>query len=263
MKRTGSSFKKAAKAQQTQLEEHFFRLVEDGDAVAVADFLRDHSGAHSWRRNTGGDDDDTVSRIETPLHRAAQRGRLEVAKALVMAGADVDVTDDAGRTPLMLAAGANMPDVMEYLLSERADINKTGEGGATALSWAAINGAEECARLLLDAGADVNAKGLGGEPPLFSALGMEDEQGARGMVRLLLERGADAELRNERGFTAEDEAFDRNRPGLAAYIGICAREIADDNAEQLRVAIERDTEIIKGGTTVPIAVRRPLQFRKS
>jgi hypothetical protein len=66
-------------------------------------------------------------------------------------------------------------------------MNKANEYGDTPLSLAARAGHEGIVRLLLDRGANVNSEDYQGHSPLFLAV----RAGHKGMVRLLLDRGAD------------------------------------------------------------------------
>ena len=51
----------------------------------------------------------------TPLHEAAQYNRADVAKLLVISGADVHAEDSAGRTPLSLATDPALKADMVFL----------------------------------------------------------------------------------------------------------------------------------------------------
>jgi len=72
------------------------------------------------------------------LHAAAGRGRLELVRILLAAGADVDRRDpDSGRAPLHEAVAAgpagDAPEVVRALLDAGADVNATTSDGASAL----------------------------------------------------------------------------------------------------------------------------------
>jgi ankyrin repeat protein len=72
------------------------------------------------------------------LHAAAGRGRLELVRMLLAAGADVDRRDhESGRAPLHEAVAAapagDAPDVVRALLAAGADVNATTSDGASAL----------------------------------------------------------------------------------------------------------------------------------
>ena len=76
----------------------------------------------------------------TPMHKAAELGRLEIAKLLVSAGANVNsVTDSKQKlTPLHLAAksGKRGAEVLKLLLSKGANVNALSHKNQTALDLA-------------------------------------------------------------------------------------------------------------------------------
>ena len=59
----------------------------------------------------------------TPLHKAAEKGHVEIAKFLVSQGADVNVTDMNGMTPLCIATVCGHVEVAKFLVSQGADVN--------------------------------------------------------------------------------------------------------------------------------------------
>lgn len=66
------------------------------------------------------------------LHKACQRGSLEVVKILVQAGSLIDLqTSSTGHTPLIEAMWYKWPDIVEYLLSKNAGININTHYGFT------------------------------------------------------------------------------------------------------------------------------------
>jgi len=110
----------------------------------------------------------------TALLYAARDGRLDTAKLLVEAKADVNQTDGNGITPLLIAIANAHFDVARFLLDHGAGVNTADWWGRTAL-WATVEvrnldnqsgndpGVDRAAALelfttLLDRGADVNAR---------------------------------------------------------------------------------------------------------
>jgi ankyrin repeat protein len=73
----------------------------------------------------------------SPLLYAARDGRLEAARLLVAAGADIEQTDANAITPLIMAIVNNRLDVANFLLEKGADIQAADWYGRTPL-WAAI-----------------------------------------------------------------------------------------------------------------------------
>jgi len=127
---------------------------------------------------------------QTPLHQAAQKGELIVARFLLDSGADVNAVDSVstqGWTPLHYAAANGHKAMVELLLSRKADVHATDRRrAATALHLAAEKGFKSVAETLLDHGADISAK-AGGRTPLFDAVAY----GNAAVAELLISRGAD------------------------------------------------------------------------
>ena len=115
----------------------------------------------------------------TPLLYAARDGRLEAARSLLAAGADVELADANGIRPLLMAALNNNLDVARLLLDKGANVNADDFWGRSPL-FAAVeyrnldmnnrdqdspkdNGVDrapilEFIKVLLKAGANVNAR---------------------------------------------------------------------------------------------------------
>ena len=73
---------------------------------------------------------------DAPLHIAAVRTSVEVAKLLIEKGADVNIKTKWGRTPLAEAASVGSREIAELLIAEGADINAREKGGGTPLHQA-------------------------------------------------------------------------------------------------------------------------------
>ena len=73
----------------------------------------------------------------TPLLYAARDGRLESAKVLINAGADLEKADPNGITPLLMAIADNQMPTAQYLIDKGAKINVTDWYGRTPL-WTAV-----------------------------------------------------------------------------------------------------------------------------
>jgi ankyrin repeat protein len=129
----------------------------------------------------------------------------------------------AGATPLMRAARSRDVEAMRLLLDSGADVKPQAANGATALMFAATPprgtavGAASAAlstsapsdeavldavRLCLDRGADINAVNANGQTALHLAAPAGQ---ADAVVKLLLSRGANPEIRDKQGRTALDQ----------------------------------------------------------
>ena len=91
--------------------------------------------------------------LDIPLHLAARDGQVEIAQALITAGADVNAQNNSGYTPLHRATNGNT-EIAQALITAGADVNAKDEFGYTPLHWTAIYGYTETVRALITAGAD-------------------------------------------------------------------------------------------------------------
>jgi ankyrin repeat protein len=165
------------------------------------------------------------------LADAAAEGDAAKVKSLVAAGADPNAHGERGVTLLEWSMLRQSPKGLAALLESGANASEPGVGGATPLHIAAMANDPEYLRILLDHGADPNAPhGATGEPPLSASLmnpdgrafdlllqhradpNRADRLGNTPLfvaakthkpdaVLRLLEAGADASRRNERGDT--------------------------------------------------------------
>ncbi|EWC44545.1 hypothetical protein DRE_06717 [Drechslerella stenobrocha 248] len=142
----------------------------------------------------------------TPLHQAAQGGRTEIVKLLLANGADPDARDSSGVSPLWTAAQKGSAEIVKLLLNlndaeplprpdgatPKVDPNVvTSDGKRTPLHQAAQNGCVDVVRILLERGADPDPRDQHGISPLWSAA----QGGFEEIVKMLLAtKGADAEV---------------------------------------------------------------------
>ena len=124
----------------------------------------------------------------SPLHEIlvldkVRRGDLEIGHRLLDCGADVNARNDEDWTPLHLAAENGRVDFVQMLLEHGAAINAPADGGETPLHWASKKGQVDVVRLLLEHGADPNIPDRDGETP-------SDLASRREIVQLLFDYGA-------------------------------------------------------------------------
>lgn len=170
----------------------------------------------------------------TPLLYAARDGRIDIARSLIAAKADVQQADVNSITPLVMAITNNHLDVAKFLLEKGAAVNAADWWGRTPL-YATVEirnrdygrnneheidrpAALEVIRMLLDRGASVNARTKEVPPGrrFVSPLGdlsWVDFTGQTAflraalagditVMRLLLEKGADPNIPTFAGTTA-------------------------------------------------------------
>lgn len=131
-----------------------FRAIEDGDLEWVRAIVSADRGA--VRRPDG--------RGETPLHWAAQMGRLRIAAFLVKRGAQVSALNKYRQQPIHMAVWS--PKVLVFLIKKGADPNARDVDRLTPLHWAAWLGRTLSAKLLLKYGARTGLKDAEGRTPL-------------------------------------------------------------------------------------------------
>ena len=128
----------------------------------------------------------------TPLHVAAEAGRLQIARLLLRHGAQPNATTRYKGTPLMGAVEHGRAPMARLLLEHGAEVNAEYRGW-TPLSEAAFKGNVELCRLLIESGADVNADS-------GSALVKAASWGHEEVVVLLVESGADVSVKVRSGY---------------------------------------------------------------
>lgn len=142
-------------------------------------------------RNTDPNAKGTDYATTSALCSAASGGYLEVARALVEAGANLEGGDAFGNVPLMVAALNNRAEVIRFLLQRGASIEGNRSDGLTPLKTAATLGKNEALRALIAAGADVNTQKGGSLSPLMAAALMGNVE----TVRALIANGASVNAR--------------------------------------------------------------------
>lgn len=131
----------------------------------------------------------------TLLHRAAEKGKVEIMQALMEAGADPLFANATGTSPLMAAIHAKQNAAIAVLL-QRHDVaqavNRRLDPGDinTIFHTAIMRGDAAMVDLMIAAGAFVNRPRLDGTTPLMLAI----TRGDAAMTALLLARGADPHL---------------------------------------------------------------------
>ena len=133
------------------------------------------------------------------ISSAIERGDLLAVKALVDAGADPDslMQADATDTPLMKAAGRGKRDIVKYLLAKGAKVNARTADGRTALMDGVIAGFDDIVSLLVTAGADVKARDARGNSVLALAVSGAHLE----IADVLIQHGADPNEVDSYGIT--------------------------------------------------------------
>ena len=173
----------------------------------------------------------------TPLLAATAANDLASIKLLLEHGADPNDSNVAGITPLINAAGNGNLKAIEMLLARGADVNAVSKaeinppvkngpialGNLTALLVAAPAAGPDVIKALLDAGAKVDAADVRQMTPLMIAVAT-DHADPR-VVRLMLDRGADAKHKDREGQSAMDWARKFNSPSILREFSLQAKMV--------------------------------------
>jgi uncharacterized protein len=120
----------------------------------------------------------------TPFWRAAQSDDVTVMRLLVEKGADPLLATTDKTTPLMVAAGvgwsdgqshgspSDAPEALKLCIEWGGDVNAANDVGYTALHGAAFRGANDVVKLLVEKGARMDVKNQEGRLPVNMAEGM-------------------------------------------------------------------------------------------
>lgn len=201
-----------------------FALAETREALFKAAALDDESAIVRMvlkGLNVGARDE----RGQSALLIAATEGSVKVARFLMQQPTvDVNALNAQGESPLMLAALKGRLEMVRELIAAKADVNKPGWAP---LHYAAANPeveSREVVALLLEKHAYIDAESPNQTTPLMMAA----RYGHADVVRLLLEEGADAGVRNQQGMTATDFATGAGRPAEASLIAPYLRPKTSD-----------------------------------
>jgi ankyrin repeat protein len=231
----------------------FFGAIRAGNLALVLDILKQEPKAVHWQEIR----DDVGVFDAYGLHLAAQEGKLEIAKALIDAGAFVNARDSNGRSPLVAAIEHGKAALVEYLVVEaKADPNQANGADVRPLMKAAAENDTTSLALLLQSGAKLEAR-KNGENALFYAV----QGNAEAAIEFLIAQGIRADIRNMEGNDARTEAMELNRPQLAKLIdaGVTERERLLE--EQAQAARDRDIAAMAQGAKQPVAILKPFRLK--
>jgi ankyrin repeat protein len=177
----------------------------------------------------------------TVLTQAAYQGQSDVVKKLLSMNVDDTVPNKEGINPLIAACSEGHVEVVKMLLEYNSKtLNSEDKDGTNALMAASVRGHKDVVSLLLETGAEVNAQNVDGHTALMFAYNgknqvetlldkyseyMKDNTNSTkiieealqthvDVVSILLEKGANVELKDKEGHTAKD--FDYKPPTLVA-----------------------------------------------
>lgn len=138
----------------------------------------------------------------SPLYQAALMRRYEIIRLLAKNGANMNIRDSQGSTPLMTSVENGSTKTALLLISLGAKVNLATKGGTTPLDLAVSRSHKETVKALISKSANVNAnvKGSG------TALHIAAFDGNVEMAKILIASGANVNAKNKRGETPLDSA---------------------------------------------------------
>ncbi|KAL8773444.1 MAG: hypothetical protein Q9209_001547 [Squamulea sp. 1 TL-2023] len=142
------------------------------------------------------------------LFLAAEEGHATTVEMLLDNGAEVDAKDWLGSTALDFAAPGGYETTVRVLLQHGARLDLRDTQGNSVLHWAVPH--EAVTKLLLDRGADPNAKNERGQTPLCWVA----RDGPIAVAQLLLENHGEISLADKLGCTALHGAALRDREDM-------------------------------------------------
>ena len=137
---------------------------------------------------------ETYAEGRSLIHRACEKGRADIVKALMDAGANGNEPTDNGATPLIMAIQLKRGEVADTLLDDKnvaMGINffhaNTDEYRRSAFQLAVEKGNPQTVGKMLTLGAFVNLPDATGETPMIKAIA----QGNLSLIKTLARAGAD------------------------------------------------------------------------
>jgi ankyrin repeat protein len=180
-----------------------FEAANAGHVSRVKDFL---SGG-LMRKGLDVETRDEYGR--TVLISAAAFGRVHVVKLMILLGAKLDARDAAGGTALVNAVVNGRIKVVKALLHAGSRWDVRDNAGGISLVYAAQYGHWEILQYMLDLpDVDINAQDGEGCTALMRAMERPHEPNTVDILYLLAQRGASFDVRNKKGRTAFETAYD-------------------------------------------------------
>lgn len=158
----------------------------------------------------------------TALHAAAEAGQVSAILELVEAGVDVDIRGRQGRSPLHCATVSGHRTAIQTLLDLGADINFACHNSYTALQYAILwEHSSEIIEILLESGANTEIRSSDG----LTALHHAATTGSEETTLLLLRHGANVDAEAAHVGTPLHLAAEKNHSAIIHHLLLCRANI--------------------------------------
>lgn len=150
---------------------------------------------------------------DTPLHRAAFKGRPDIMKQVLKFLPDIEDQQKEGKTALFVAADWDHPEVAQLLLDKGAQLFTLNKSKETPLHEAARSGRIKVLQMLLNAddlGKCLEHRSSWGETPLWLAVHHNHPH----LAQILIEKGASVHVTNFDGISLLERVVKLNLLGF-------------------------------------------------
>lgn len=172
----------------------------------------------------------------TPLMAAVQKNNLGLAKLLMEAGGDLNIRDNTLLTPWLCAGANGFHKILREALTYGPDIRSSNRFGGTVLLPSSEKGYLKTVEVAIAAGVPVNHVNDLGWSALQEAVILGNGGYLyRDIIRMLMDAGANPDLRDNEGKTALDWARERNQESVTAILE--GREVLDRGSVPSRVRV--------------------------
>ena len=194
------------------------------------------------------------------LLTARESGSAEMARLLILQGADINAQDISGDTPLMLAAWRGFESMVDFFLQRGAELPASAEDRRELIGYAARNGLTMLFATLVDAGVHVDLPSVTGGSLLHDAAA----GGSDSIVAMLIRHGKGINETDRYGRAPLHYAAERGRVNAAFSLisrgaEIDARSLSGCTPFNVAVAYGRDSvaELLRQHGADTAAVRFP------
>lgn len=166
----------------------------------------------------------------TPLMMAARFSTADIVQAVVGAGANIEIKDGSGWTAIFFAIPRGEPAILNVFLNAKANVDLIDEDGDSLLAIAAEYRQTEMAKILLATQRmKIDSVNKSGESSLFTAV----REKAFGVMEMLCKNGANVNLGRVDGRTPLYQAIDMRDQKGARFLYKSGATLTPKDAEGL------------------------------